>query len=182
MNFDEVKNKIYPWVKSSLSYEEILGDKIISIDLLEKKLIADLVVFFALDRGDDFRVLRPMDIPKDYSIEVLYKLACQNLTRDITFKIVLTNYGGYGICADGNHEAGALCLDHIWEYIADRMDENFIVSAPNKDVITFVAQSQTEALIKMKELSSNSFKNGDRALTEHLFLYDIEQKKFTVYE
>lgn len=148
MNFDEIKNEIYPWVKKSLSDKETAEDEIINIDIPTKNLIADLIVLFVVEESEGFRVLQSKDIPKEYSIDDLCELACQNLTRNITFKIIPLTYGGYGVWAtrdglnaDGNLDAGALCLNHIWEFIANEVGENFIVAVPSKDVVTFVPQS-----------------------------------------
>ena len=109
-------------------------------------------------------------------------MAIKNLENNIEFQLTPTDFGGYGILAGGDHEAGALCLDNLWEFCASQIGENLIVAVPAKDMVLMVGQSKTEALVKMKELSLNILQNGERTLTKHLLLYKAKDKTFTIYE
>lgn len=182
MNFDEIKDKIYPWIKKMINSESNDNQKEITVDIPEKSFLADLFIIFVVDSGDCFNVLQRSQMPEKMSEEELYELAVNNLANNIRFTLQPTNYGGYGIIADGNHEAGALCLNYLWEFCAEQIGENLIIAVPSKDMVLMVGQSQIEELNKMKILSSDIVRSGNKTLTEHLFLYSVEQRKFTVYE
>jgi len=180
IDFYEIKNDIYPWAKKSFS--ESFDETAIVLDMPEKALIADLIVLFVVDRGDIFHVLQQEDIPADITIDDLYALAVKNLQNNITFRLTPAKCSGvYGLLADGNHEAGALCLDDLWEDCAKHIGENLLVAVPSKDVVLMVGQSQTDALKEMKKIALEIVKDGDGTLTEHILLYDIVQKKFTIF-
>jgi len=182
IDFNEMKNNIYPWVKKSLS-EPPDNETEIVLDVPEKALIADLFLLFVVDMGDVFHVLQQKDVPSHLTIDDLCALAVENLKNNITFRLAPAKFdGGYGLLAGGDHEAGALCLDDLWEDCAAHIGENLLVAVPSKDVVLMVGQSQANALEEMKTIALEIIKDGDRALTEHIFLYDVVRKKFTIYE
>ena len=181
MNFEEVKANIYPWIKK-IENDGASSDMEYVIDTPTKPFLADLVIFFVADMGNRFEILQQAHIPEDMTVDDLYALATQNLINNIEFKLTPTNFGGYGILAGGNHEAGALCLDYLWEICAGKIGENLIVSVPAKDMLLMVGASQTMEFAAMKSLSANILADRERTLSSHLFLYDMETKKFSVFE
>ena len=52
--------------------------------------------------------------------EEIYRTACENLARDVEFVFSNTLFGGFGVIADGVHEASALCLRHVWEVCTEK--------------------------------------------------------------
>ena len=182
MEWENIKDKIYPWIKRRLNDSETENDRVLEIDLPEIEFFGDLVVLFVIDVGENFEVLQRSEVPENISDEELYEIACQNLARDVRFQVVQANYGGYGILADGDHEAGALCLGFIWDCCVDLIGEDLIVAVPAKDTVLITGKSQSAQLEDMKKLASDILSNGNRTLTRHLFLYSIETKSFSVFE
>jgi len=180
MNFEEVTASIYPWIKK-IENDGASSDTGYVVDAPTKPFLADLVIFFVADMGDRFEILLRDHLPESMTVDELYRIALQNLNNNIEFKLTPTNFGGYGILAGGDHEAGALCLDYLWEFCAEKVGENLIVSVPAKDMVLMVGVSQTEALAAMKKSSVNIFANGERTLSSHLFFYDMDAKKFSVF-
>ena len=117
--YENIKEKIYPWVKSELTDSQALNGKHISEkDTLVVSFMEDLSVIFVIKRGEDvFEVLKDNMLPPDCDIEELYHASCENLIRDVEFVIANTWYGGFGIIADGHHEASALCRPRIPYYL-----------------------------------------------------------------
>ena len=113
--YENIKEKIYPWVKSELTDSQALNGKHISEkDTLVVSFMEDLSVIFVIKRGEDvFEVLKDNMLPPDCDIEELYHASCENLIRDVEFVIANTWYGGFGIIADGHHEASALCFKPV---------------------------------------------------------------------
>lgn len=182
MVFDEVKDKIYPWIKKSLNDNDTHSNNAVLIDIPEKSLLADLFIIFVADMGEKFEVLQNEHLPNGMTIDELFELSVNNLSNNIEFKLSSTNFGGYGILAGGDHEAGCLCLDYLWEQCANKIGENLIISVPSKDMVLMVGQSQTEELEKMKAISFDIIKSGDKILSEQLLFYDKQEKRLMIYE
>ncbi|MDR1409479.1 MAG: DUF1444 family protein [Oscillospiraceae bacterium] len=182
MNLDEMKLKIYPWIKVTLGNAPDGQSKEYHADLLMKPFLADLVIMFAVDMGNRFELLQQSHLPEGMTLDALYDIAVQNLADNVKFELTPTSYGGYGILADGDHEAGALCLSYIWEFCADKIGEDVVVAVPSKDMVLMVGESQPEELAQMKALASKIIEGGERMLTRNLFLYSKSEKRFSVYE
>jgi len=181
MEWEDIKDKVYPWVKTIFTEGGAEGGKEIEVDLPMIKFLGDLGIFFVHDKGDSFEFVQRAALPAGMTEEELYEISCQNLARDIDFELTPTNYGGYGILAGGDHEAGSLCLGFIWDYCAESIGEDLIVAVPAKDMVLMVGRSQTAELEEMKKLSSHILANGERTLTGQLLLYEKEARKFSLY-
>ena len=109
---ENIEDKIYPWVKESLIDHHVLNGKNISpADTPLISFVGDLMIVLVIHRGNDsYEILKDNMLPEGCNIEELYHKACQNLARDVKFVISQTLYGGYGIIADGYHEASSLCF------------------------------------------------------------------------
>lgn len=182
---DELMEKVYPWVKVAVPDSDDSEEKTIRtmyVCLPTREWLADLVILYVVDMGDRFQVVLYKNLPPEYDEQMLYEKACSNLIRDVEFTLQQTNYGASGVIAGGNHEAGALCIPEIWDSIADIIGEDFIISVPAKDIVTIVKVSDKEAFKSMKEHCLEIYNGGDRRLTKHLFLYSINEHKFSVIE
>jgi uncharacterized protein YtpQ (UPF0354 family) len=182
MNFEEMKTQIYPWIKKSEQDSPEEASKVIKVDMPMRAFLADLLILFVADMGDHFEVLQWNQLPEGMTFDELYGIAVQNLTDNIDFKLSPANFGGFGLLAGGDHEAGALCLDFLWEFSANHIGENLIIAVPAKDMVLMVGESQTETLERMKQLSTEIIEGGDRTLTETLFFYDKDKKRLSIYE
>jgi len=182
MNFEEMETRIYPWIKKSEQGSLEDASQEIAVGMPIKDFLADLHIFFVADVGDHFKFLQWKDMPEGMTVDALYGIAVKNLADNIEFQLTPTNLGYYGILAGGDHEAGALCLEFLWEFCANHVGENLIVAVPAKDIVMFVGTSQAEALEEMKRMSAEILAGGNRVLTGHLFFYDREKKEFSVYE
>ena len=181
------KDKIYPWIKVVYEPEEDVPNSTQVIELSEedspvrKTWLGNLDVFYVIDEGDSFNIILNRDMSTDLTLEQLHEIAITNLDRDVEFCFNETVFGGYGLVARGDHEAGSLCLDGIWHWCADQLNDNLVVAVPAKDMIMMVPVSDNEKIIKLKEFVTEFFKDGERLLTKQLYLFDREQNTWTIW-
>ena len=96
--YENIKEKIYPWVKSELTDSQALNGKHISEkDTLVVSFMEDLSVIFVIKRGEDvFEVLKDNMLPPDCDIEELYHASCENLIRDRKYLVWgIRHYSGW---------------------------------------------------------------------------------------
>ena len=182
--FENIKDRIYPWVKQSLVDHEALNGKFISEkDTPMVAFVGDLFIVFVIRRGEDsYEIIKDNMLPPECDIEELYHIACQNLVRDVEFVISQTMYGGFGIIADGHHEASSLCFRHIWSVCADKLNDDILIMVPAKDTVLFVPASQENLVNKMIDFAKQAYdRNLDKISTE-LFIFTKEGKELLAYD
>ena len=182
--FENIKDKIYPWVKESLIDHAALNGKFISPkDTPIISFVGDLMIIFVINRGDDkFEIIKDNMLPPETDMAELYQIACQNLVRDVRFVISNTMYGGFGILADGHHEASSLCFKHIWSVCADKIGEDLVIMAPAKDMVLFVPASNQKGIESMREFGNEAFERNKDKISKKLLLFKKDEKELVVYE
>lgn len=182
--FENIKGSIYPWVKESLVDHQALNGKLISDkDTPIVSFAGDLMVIFVIHRGDDkYEIIKDNMLPPDCDIEALYHLSCENLARDVKFTISHTWYGGFGIVADGIHEASALCFQYIWNMCADKLEDDLVIAAPAKDMVLFVKAQDKELIEKMSEYVKEAYDRNLDKISKTLLYFSKERKELSVYE
>ena len=185
--FQSHKEKIYPWVKvifndadstnTPLQMELKGGDSPIF-----KTWLGDLAIFYAADMGDNFQLLLERDLPHDVSKEQLHQIAVDNLNRDIEYKLHDTNFGGHGLIAGGDHEAGSICLTGMWDWLTEHLNDNLIVGIPAKDLVIMVRESDTDKIANLKIFVHEIFKDGEKLLTRNIFRFSRETKEWKIVD
>lgn len=183
MNFDDIRDQIFPWIKAAVPDAADGGpeEDVPAAGLVVMDFLADLRITFAVDDGNAFSLLQWGDVPEGIGAGELYALARKNLADQVEFNLTGTNYGGYGILAGGDHEAGALCLDFIWDAVAKEAGENLVVAVPAKDCLFMARASDPAQIAAMAAIAKDIFENGERTLTNTLFLFNAGERAFSVY-
>lgn len=187
MNFDEIKNKIYPWIKVVYEPNEIIPGSTQEIELqteeqpIMQNWLGNLVIFYAIDEGDHFSLILRRDLPQNITIDELHDLATTNLSRNIEFTFNETGFGGHGLIAGGDHEAGSLTLTGIWDWCAEQIQDNLIVAVPAKDLIMMVPENDSVKINSLKNFVTEIFKDGKRLLTKQLYRFDKSNSKWTLW-
>ena len=187
MNFDEKKDKIYPWIKVVYEPDEEVPNSTQEIKLkaeeqpIKQNWLGNLAIFYAVDEGEQFSIILKRDLPKNISIADLHEIATTNLDRDVEFTYSETGFGGHGLIAGGDHETGSLTLTGIWEWCADQIKDNLIVAFPAKDLVIMVPENEKEKINSLKNFVTEIFKNGERLLTKQLYRFDKSNNKWTVW-
>ena len=182
--FQNIKHKIYPWVKEQLVDHKALNGKYISPkDTPIISFVGDLMIIFVIERGEDtFEILKDNMLPPEISIEEVYHIACENLVRDVKFVISNTMYGGFGILADGHHEASSLCFKQIWSMCVDKLGEDVIIMVPAKDMVLFVPASQQEQLKAMYDYGMEAYSRNRDHISTKLFRFTKAERELRTYE
>ena len=182
--FENIKHKIYPWVKETLiDYQALNGKYISPKDTPIISFVGDLMIIFVIERGEDtYEIIKDNMLTPDLEIEELYQIACENLAKDVKFVISNTMYGGFGILADGHHEASSLCFKHIWSMCVDKLQEDVIIMAPAKDMVLFVPAGNQKLLDDMYAYGMEAYNRNRDKISTKLLRFTRREKELVVYE
>lgn len=182
--YEKIQDKIYPWIKEELIDIHALNGKHISEkDTPVVSFIGGLKIIFVIKREEDvYEVVKDNMLPPQCDMEALYQKACENLVRDVEFVIANTWYGGFGILADGHHEASSLCFKHIWQVCTDKLKDDMRIMVPAKDTVLFAPASNEGAVEKMREHARGAYEQSADRISMKQFLFSQEGKELTVYE
>ena len=182
--FENIKHKIYPWIKETLvDYQALNGKYISPKDTPIISFVGDLMIIFVIERGEDtYEIIKDNMLPPDLDIEELYQIACENLVKDVKFVISNTMYGGFGILADGHHEASSLCFKHIWSMCVDKLQEDVIIMAPAKDMVLFVPAGNQKLLDDMYAYGMEAYNRNRDKISTKLLRFTRREKELVVYE
>ncbi len=182
--FENVKEKIYPWITQSLVEPLALNGRMISEkDTPLISFVGDLMVLFVIKRGEEaYEIIKDNMLPPDCDIEALYHTACGNLVRDVEFVIGNTMYGAFVILADGYHEASSLCFRHIWEVCVQKLEDDLLIMAPSKDTVLFAPASQEAVVEKMKYHAEQVYESDRNRISNRTFLFTKDGKELLAYD
>ena len=145
--------------------------------------LGDLNVVFAIKRGEDtYEILKDNMLPPECDIIELYHKSCENLNRDVEFVVANTWYGGFGIVADGHHEASSVCFKHIWQVCADKLKDDLVIMIPRKDTVLFAPSGNQETVQKMIGHGEQAYEQGENKISKSLYLFSRERKELVTYE
>ena len=181
---ENISEQIYPWIKAELTDSQALNGKHFSEeDAPVIGFLGDLNVVFAIKRGEDiYEILKDNMLPPECDIIKLYHKACENLNRDVEFVIANTWYGGYGIVADGHHEASSVCFKHIWQVCADKLKDDLIIMIPRKDTVLFAPAGNKDIVEKMIDHGEKAYEQGENKISKKLLMFLREGKELITYE
>lgn len=181
--FQTHKDKIYPWIK--VTFDDTIPAQLHlkgEDELILKEWLGDLMIFYVFDMGDAFQFIHQRDLPEQLTREQLHQIAVENLSRDIEYKLHDTNFGGYGLIAGGNHEAGSICLPDIWDWLADHLNDDLIVAVPATDLVMMAPANDTDTIDNLKIFVHQTFQNGEKLLTRNIFKFDKDSKQWTIVD
>jgi uncharacterized protein YtpQ (UPF0354 family) len=187
MIIEEIKDKVYPWIKVIYEPREIVPDSKHEIEFAKedepimKMWLGNLAIFYAVDMGDNFSLIQTKDLTDYWTIDRIHEVSLDNLQRDIEYKFTNTNFGGHGLIAGGDHEAGSLCLTDLWDWCAENVNDNLIVAIPAKDMVMMVPENDSEKIEKLKEMVTDIFQDGERLLTKQLYKFDRQTSSWSLW-
>ncbi len=182
--FENIKERIYPWITQSLREPRALNGKRISEkDTPLIDFVGDLMVLFVIKHGEEsYEIIKDNMLPPDCDIEALYHMACQNLVRDVEFVIGNTMYGAFAILADGYHEASSLCFRHIWNVCAEKLKDDLLIMVPAKDTVLFAPASQDTAVEKLMLHAEQVYEAGPDRISRGAFIFTKDGKELLAYD
>lgn len=183
-DFEKYRRKIYPWVREIPENEKEWEKEEYSCDdtpLLS--FVEGLMTVFVVQNGEDsYEILKDNMVPEGVTTEEIYRIACENLVRDVEFVFSNTLFGGFGIIADGIHEASALCLRHIWEVCTGKLQDDVLIMAPSRDLILFAPKSDKKIAQAMFRFGEQGWEQSSYKVTKKVFQYSRDRKELTIYE
>ncbi|MCB6414862.1 MAG: hypothetical protein ACLU97_03430 [Dorea sp.] len=181
--WENIREDIYPWIKESLVDHQALNGKYISDkDTPLISFVGDLMIVFVIRReGGTYEILKDNMLPPESDMEQIYHIACENLVRDVEFVISHTWYGGFGIVADGIHEASSLCFKHIWNVCAEKLGDDIAIMAPSKDMVLFVPAKDETLVEKMRAFGEEAFARSRDKISRDVFIYTKDGKELLLY-
>lgn len=181
-SYENIKDHIYPWIKNEMADSHALNGKHLSEDVTALEFLGDMKIVFAIRRGkDSYEIMTDNMISPDTDIMQMYHTACENLVRDVEFVVGNTWYGAYVIVADGIHEASSVCFKHIWQVCADKLKDDLIIMAPNKETVLFAPLSQQKVVSEMLEQGKQLYDTSTDSITDGVFIFTREGKELSVY-
>lgn len=181
--YENIKDRIYPWVKNELKDSQALNGKRIAKNAAAIAFAGDLKVVFAIKRDKgSYEIVTDNMLSPDTDIETMYHTACENLVRDVEFVIGNTWDGAYSIIADGIHEASAVCFKHIWKVCVNKLKDDLLIMVPCKDTVLFAPAGQERVVKEMISHGRKAYETGDDCITDTVFLFSKEKEELTVYE
>lgn len=173
--------KVYPWIKSVSSVGETSfitafaeqggeGRRFpISEDTPWHVFGEDVGVFYVFDTGDRFTLARYSMLPEGMTEDELYETACQNLFRDVEFRIQQAKYGGWGVICGGNFEASSILLMNVMNAIGEQYGGDFYFAVPARDMMVTAKVGDEEQLKGLERIIDNIFTNGESPLSKTIF-------------
>lgn len=182
--YENIKENIYPWVKSELVDIHALNGKSFSEkDAPVFVFVGDLKIILVIKRENDvYEIMKDNMLPPDIDTEEIFHTACENLVRDVEFVIGNTWYGAFGIIADGIHEASSLCFKHIWQVCVDKLEDDLVIMVPSKDSVLFAPRKSEDAVKKMIEHGRQSYEVEAERISDSVFLFSKDRKELTTYD
>lgn len=175
-------DRIYPrlkknWAKKPLE-EIVLMDTCNSTpdysNVVMFKVMDSFIYAFLVDMGDEFIYLTYDMLPKDVTPEQLQEIAFNNLSRKVQYRTCQSKrIGIFGILAGGNFEAESICFPEIWEEIAEKLEDDIIISIPTKDIVYYTKLSNKRLRNKMLKMARKMFKKNKKELQYHIFCKDV---------
>lgn len=141
------------------------------------------MIIFVIERGEDtYEILKDNMLPPEADIEEIYQIACQNLVNNVKFVISNTMYGGFGIIADGHHEASSLCFRHIWSVCVEKLKEDIVIMVPSKDMVLFVPANDQKLIDAMYAYGLQAYERNQDKISKKLLKFTKDTKELMVYE
>lgn len=183
-DFEKYRTRIYPWVREIPENEKEWEKEEYSCDDTPLLSFVEglMTVFVVKDGEESYKILKDTMVPEGITVEELYKTACENLARDVEFVFSNTLFGGFGILADGIHEASALCLRHIWDVCTEKLQDDVVIMVPSRDLILFAPESDEKIVKAMLQFGEQGWEQSMHKVTRKVFQYSRDRKELTIYE
>jgi uncharacterized protein YtpQ (UPF0354 family) len=132
----------------------------------------DLVIMYAEDSPKNIRYLTPDDL-KTLGIkkEELRGLAVTNLKALLPKIEIHSGPFVSMVVADGNYEASLLLFDKMWTSGQIKVDGDFVVAIPSRDLLLVTGSNNPQGIAQLREMVAKNFKDSPYRLTDALFVF-----------
>lgn len=186
--------KIYPrlkknWAKNPLEEISLMASSDNAPDyknLVMFRVMDSFVGTFMVDFGEEFLYLTYDMLPSDVTPEQLQEIAFNNLSNNIQYRFSESKEPEiFGILAGGDFEAESICWQGLWEELAEKLDDDIIISIPTKDIVYFTKLNDKKLRNKMFKMATKMFEKNMKEtpyliFCKDIFIYSRDNKKISV--
>ncbi len=160
-------------IKLSLGDKEVPKEK---LNIMYEEYNDDLVVLYAHDSPQNIKYFGQEDLEATgIKKEDLRELSVKNL-KSILPKIELHGSDGfYMMTAGGDYEASLLLFDSIWSGTQIRVEGDYVIAIPSRDLLLITGSKNSEGLEKLQKLATEAVQENSYHLTDQLFVYQRGQ-------
>lgn len=155
---------------------------------IAKKLYADLILCFAVDEGNSYKILQNELFAKNPNLteDILHQLSLNGLIEEIGQQIKINGDPKdlLMVTAGGNFEAAIILLDHFWEQMHQLLGGNAVLSIPARDLLFICKQGNHEALGKLRSITKGYFDKPETEglLSKAIYLKEIGNPSLKILE
>lgn len=151
------------------------------MELVYDTLNPELIILYAEDSPKSLRYLTPESITlAKLDKEQLRELAVKNLRRLLTDIQIHGDNGIFMVTAGGTYEASLLLLDELWNDGRMKVDGDYVVAIPSRDMLLVTGSNNQPAVQKIRALAKKIRSESSYSLTSDLFVY--RSGKFIKFE
>lgn len=181
MSLSSLKHRILPILKV-VEPEIQKSDKEPVIEFSEsntpvlRNLIGDLVIFLGIDKGNYFDLLLSNQLPSGFDTSLLFDASTKNLSRLLEGEVQIghTPEGINGFISDPDHTASLILLPQYLDYAKNSLEDDLIIAAPSKDVLSFVRASESRMVEELETYVHETHEAAEKPLSKMLFRFDGE--------
>lgn len=170
-------DQIVPVIKSAnyaLAIEQQVSKQIgteKTLSLVYEKYNDQLIIVYAIDLQSGTAYLNQSNLENLHiHKDSLRPLAIRNLDRILTTKIELQGKDGkYMFTSGGDYEASMILLDHLWTKEKIKIDGDFVIAIPNRDLLLITGSDDKAGILKIKNMASSYWKERNYPVSEFLF-------------
>jgi uncharacterized protein YtpQ (UPF0354 family) len=142
------------------------------MELVYESLNPELIILYAEDSPKNLRYLTPesMALAK-LDKQQLRELAVKNLRRLVPDIQIHGDNGLFMITAGGTYEASLLLLGELWQGDRMKVDGDYVVSIPSRDLLLVTGSNNRPALQRLRSLAKKTLAESSYTLTADLFVY-----------
>lgn len=153
-----------------------------------KPLFEDLILCFAIDEGNNYKILQNNTFKKNpnLNVDILHQVSLNALVEEIGDQIRINGDPNHIIMvtAGGNFEAALILLNNFWEQLHQLLNDNAIVSIPARDLLFICKAGNQEAIQKLREITKGYFDSPDTQglLSKALYLKEMGTAELKIIE
>ena len=186
--------KVYPrlkknWAKNPLEEISLMAASDTAPNynnLVMFRVMDSFIGTFVVDIGEEYTYFTYDMLPSNISPEQLQKIAFDNLAKNVEYKYCESKEPGiFGIIAGGNFEAESICWPGIWEELAEKLNDDIIISIPTKDIVYYTKLNDKKLRNKMFKMANKMWEENQKntpylLFCKDIFVYSRENKKISV--
>jgi uncharacterized protein YtpQ (UPF0354 family) len=165
-----IKDKAYlQEVKDSLKAR---GADVSKMNQVFEEYNSELVIVYAEDTPSSMRYFNVDDLKKTgLQRSDLRPLAVKNLLRLVPDIKIQGSDGTYMVTAGGDYEACLLLSRSLWEGGQMKVDGEYVVAIPSRDLLLVTGSDNKAGIQKLREIAAKMAKEASHGLTPLLFVY-----------